>query len=48
MDRFKLLEDENKKVFIESDKILSKYNLQMTEDTRCIKNIEKKYFFYPF
>lgn len=32
MDRFKLLEESSKKVFAETNKILSKYNLELPEE----------------
>jgi len=41
MDRFKLLEESNKKVFAETNKILSKYNYELPEDEEENKDAPK-------
>jgi len=38
MDRFKLLEESNKRVFSETNKILSKYNLEIPEEENKEEN----------
>ncbi len=44
MDRFKLLEESNKKVFAETNKILSKYDLELPqEEGESVQNKEHSF-----
>ena len=46
MDRFHLLEESNKKVFTETNKILSKYNLEFQEEDEESKNSKYLILFF--